>query len=143
MDPQLRNVEVKVKGEGEGEMKVVAKVVADTTIYVHPAQGRNGIPVKVTAWGDNAEDLMQYKKGESLHFIGQPSMDSYKHANMDKSIGKMGFTIKMIDHDKTLMKEVDQILRDHMKVKEAELGKQQQLQKGAQKPAPAMEPTLG
>jgi len=118
-DPEMRTVELE-----SGKTNV-----ANTTIYVHTSKARSGIPVNIHAWGENAKELMKYRKGESVHFIGQPTVNQYKNASMDKPINTMGFSIQKIDHEKVIMKEVDNVFRQYIAAaKQREAGKSEKQQ---------------
>ncbi|WP_324824310.1 hypothetical protein [Sinanaerobacter sp. ZZT-01] len=105
-EPEIRTVEL-----ANGKTNV-----ASTTIYIHTAKNRPSIPVNIHAWGDNAKELMKYGKGESIHFIGQPTANQYKNASMEKPIQTMGFSIQKIDHKKVFMKNVDDLFKRYIRM---------------------------
>jgi single-stranded DNA-binding protein len=88
--------------------------VSNNTIYIKTAEGRSDIPVNISAWGENAVELQKYKKGDSLHFVGAPNDSSYKNESMEKPITTLGYTVLKIDHNKTLLKEMDTLLSKYL-----------------------------
>lgn len=88
--------------------------VSNNTIYIKTGEGRKDIPVNISAWGDTAKELQNYKQGDSLHFIGSPNDSQYKNESMDKPITTLGYTVLKIDHDKKLLKEMDTILSNYL-----------------------------
>lgn len=92
------------------------KNVCNMTVYVWTGErSKNNIPVQVTAWADLADELGKYKKGDSIQFVGEAKDVAYKPTGLDKELTVMGYDIKKIDHNKTILKDLNDILRNYIK----------------------------
>ena len=109
--------------------------VSNNTIYIKTGEGRNDIPVNISAWGETAVEMQKYNKGDSIHFIGAPNDSQYKNDAMDKPITTLGYTVLKIDHDKKLLKEMDTILSKYLE--DGKEKKEENLEKGKGKKSDA------
>lgn len=103
------------------------------TIFTWPGDKRYGdsvikkdaIPVKVYARNEQAQELAKYGKGDTIQFIG-------KVENMEfqgKSV--IGFEIKSIDHEKKILKEMNEILNDYIKNEIKQRNQQHEMSKSS------------
>lgn len=104
------DVEIKNINTSKGAMDV-----ANNTVYVRTGENsKKDVPVQVTAWGDQSKELAKYSKGDTLMFVGRAKDVIYKPKGTDAEIVTMGYDIAKIDHDKTILKENDGILRSYI-----------------------------
>ncbi|QIB69768.1 single-stranded DNA-binding protein [Aminipila butyrica] len=111
--------------------------VCNTTVYVWPGKkgaspnspDRDSIPVKIEAWGEQALDIAKYNKGETVQFVGKVIDIKYRPKGLDRDLTVMGFEVKRIDHNKSILTEFNEILSGYAYEKDQK-DKQEEKNKG-------------
>ena len=109
---------------GKPDMKIVnvkgvGRSVANATIFIYDKTApenengfKYGIPIAITAWGDKAEELAKFEKGEIIGVFGQPKAEVY-----EKRV-RYGLTVSSVyaaEEAKDINKQINQILSAYEK----------------------------
>lgn len=133
-DPEIRLTKIDGK-----DVKVVnfTGFVFDPNSKADAKGHRPSIPVPLVAWGKNAEEVAEMKKGDALTFAGQAK--GFRHVpggpdSGNKEITQMGFIVSKIDKTGTLDKQMSAQLIDYQTGKIDQIYTVPERGQGTQKP---------